>query len=478
MKRLVTTIALLVPILFLPITAIKAISITDELSPGTEINYQPVDFSTWADIAIAWAEYRLGDMNWYEMCASFVANAYMNTEAMSWNDSKAKPAEADAIDLPQRFNLTLQNTESGGWIHAPRGALIFFEKVINNPYGHVAIYLGNNQIIHSYGIVTISNLTELNFGPNNLIIGEYLGWTYPPDPEWRPENQIPQIVTTFTRAVDNSPISFRVYDSTGRVTGSVDGKIKAEIPGSFYYSHSKEITIAPSLENYRIEITSDKEAVYSITIMSSDVFGLLSLNLKNIQTDASLVHRYEIDRDKFTAGENGLNMYVNGETVISDTLFVTFEPYIISSTGPYSFEGTLNYWKITVVNEEVSIPATNNTSQKELNISSKTGGSVINPGEGIFLYDENKTVTLEARAEDGYRFTGWSGNTDLISSIGNTSATLAMNDNYKIVANFEKVSNTIESFITVFIIFLIIIGFIIFYLFRVRHKIPDEKPCR
>ena len=125
------------------------------------IDRTPSNFSSWADIAITWAEYRLGDSGWYGMCTNFVANAFMNTEATSWNYPNVKFQEAAAVDLPNILNLTLNNTEYGGWMYAPRGALIFFNQVSDDSDGHVAIYLGNNQIIHTYGIVTISNLNNI-----------------------------------------------------------------------------------------------------------------------------------------------------------------------------------------------------------------------------------------------------------------------------------------------------------------------------
>ncbi|MEN6333335.1 MAG: leucine-rich repeat domain-containing protein [Phycisphaerales bacterium] len=44
-----------------------------------------------------------------------------------------------------------------------------------------------------------------------------------------------------------------------------------------------------------------------------------------------------------------------------------------------------------------------------LRVSSTAGGSVIDPGEGEFGYDYNATVRLEAKADSGFKFTGWSG---------------------------------------------------------------------
>ena len=44
-----------------------------------------------------------------------------------------------------------------------------------------------------------------------------------------------------------------------------------------------------------------------------------------------------------------------------------------------------------------------------LSISSTAGGSVIEPGEGLFDYDHEQLVNLKASSEPPYTFTGWSG---------------------------------------------------------------------
>ena len=69
-----------------------------------------------------------------------------------------------------------------------------------------------------------------------------------------------------------------------------------------------------------------------------------------------------------------------------------------------------------------------------LTILSSGGGSVIQPGEGIFTYEQGETVCLEARANPGYVFSGWSGT---YSSTSNP-AYLTMNQNNSIWANFVE----------------------------------------
>jgi hypothetical protein len=41
--------------------------------------------------------------------------------------------------------------------------------------------------------------------------------------------------------------------------------------------------------------------------------------------------------------------------------------------------------------------------------TSTEGGSVASPGEGVFLYPQGETITLEAKCDPGYEFAGWAG---------------------------------------------------------------------
>jgi subtilisin family serine protease len=72
----------------------------------------------------------------------------------------------------------------------------------------------------------------------------------------------------------------------------------------------------------------------------------------------------------------------------------------------------------------------------DLAISSTAGGSVTNPGEGTFTYDEGTVVNLMARAEQGYRFVNWTGDVDEIADVDAAATTITMDDDSTITANF------------------------------------------
>ncbi len=69
-----------------------------------------------------------------------------------------------------------------------------------------------------------------------------------------------------------------------------------------------------------------------------------------------------------------------------------------------------------------------------LTLSSTNGGYVAAPGEGVFTYTSGETVRLEAEADPGYSFTGWSGN----FSSGSNPVDLSVDHDYEITANFEE----------------------------------------
>ena len=77
--------------------------------------------------------------------------------------------------------------------------------------------------------------------------------------------------------------------------------------------------------------------------------------------------------------------------------------------------------------------------QYDLSINSTEGGSVTEPGEDIFTYDEGTVVDLVAEAEEGYWFVEWTGNVSTIADIYAAATNITMNGDYEIIANFGSV---------------------------------------
>jgi len=73
-----------------------------------------------------------------------------------------------------------------------------------------------------------------------------------------------------------------------------------------------------------------------------------------------------------------------------------------------------------------------------LSISSTANGSVINPGQGNFSYNQGETVSLLAVADLGYRFINWTGDTNTISNTEHSQTTITIEGDYSITANFKQ----------------------------------------
>ena len=76
--------------------------------------------------------------------------------------------------------------------------------------------------------------------------------------------------------------------------------------------------------------------------------------------------------------------------------------------------------------------------QYDLTISSTEGGSVTEPGEDTFTYNEGEVVDLIAEAAEGYRFVEWTGDVGTIADVHAASTTVTMNGDYSITAEFVK----------------------------------------
>jgi hypothetical protein len=87
-------------------------------------------------------------------------------------------------------------------------------------------------------------------------------------------------------------------------------------------------------------------------------------------------------------------------------------------------------YSITAHFEEIS------SFQYDLTTFSTEGGSVTEPGQGVFTYDGGAVVDLVATPDEGYQFVDWTGDVDTIADIEAAVTTITMDDDYSITANF------------------------------------------
>jgi hypothetical protein len=76
----------------------------------------------------------------------------------------------------------------------------------------------------------------------------------------------------------------------------------------------------------------------------------------------------------------------------------------------------------------------------DLTTNSTEGGSVTEPGEGTYTYDEGTVIDLLAEADPCYEFINWTGDVGTIADVNAASTNIAMNGDYSITANFALIN--------------------------------------
>ena len=120
------------------------------------------------------------------------------------------------------------------------------------------------------------------------------------------------------------------------------------------------------------------------------------------------------------------------------TVTYTLTVPIDAEAGNYIIEGT-------VTGDEVVNPVGGDSTitvrvLHDLTTSSTYGGSVSDPGEDTFTYDEATVVDLVATPNAGYRFDEWAGDVGDVADVNDATTTVTMNGDYSVTANFCELS--------------------------------------
>jgi WD40 repeat protein len=110
-----------------------------------------------------------------------------------------------------------------------------------------------------------------------------------------------------------SPIEMRIFDSQGRITGEINGQIKEEIPNALYDNETEMIIIFFPNDTYYYEIEGMNEGTYGLKIISIETGDLTTFNSHDIPVAQLASHRYLIDWDTLSLGEQGVNVSVDSD---------------------------------------------------------------------------------------------------------------------------------------------------------------------
>jgi len=120
-----------------------------------------------------------------------------------------------------------------------------------------------------------------------------------------------------------SPGELRVYDSQGRVTGSVNGEVKEEIPDSVYFN-GNFVILSPS-DPYRYEVVGINAGTYGLGVISVETEKTNGLAAADIPISPNAVHEYTTNWDALSQGKAGVTLLIDAEgdglferTIISD----------------------------------------------------------------------------------------------------------------------------------------------------------------
>ena len=226
-----------------------------------------------------------------------------------------------------------------------------------------------------------------------------------------------------------------VYDLT--IASTAGGSVTIPGEGTFTYVKGEMVNVvAEAGEGYLfVNWTGDLGTIGN----ANDATTTITMN-GNYSITANFVAVYDLIISSTEGGsvtEPGEGTFTYDEGTVVD---LVAEPeagyYFVNWTGDVGTIGNANDATTTItMNGDYSITA-NFVAVYDLIISSTEGGSVTEPGEGTFTYDEGTVVDLVAEPEAGYYFVNWTGDVDTVADVDAASTTITMNGNYSITANF------------------------------------------
>jgi len=232
------------------------------------------------------------------------------------------------------------------------------------------------------------------------------------------------------------------------VSSTSGGSVTIPGEGVFEYHHCEEvILVATPDDGYRfVNWTGDVQEVVDVNSASTTIPSMLApysitANFEPLPpAEVSLTVSSTAGGSVTVPGE-GVFTYDEGTEV---GLVATPDSghYFAGWSGDVGTVHDVNSPSTTIVMEE-SYSITANfeeipDGQYALTVSSTAGGSVIVPGEGVFLYDAGTKVSLVANPASGHYFTGWTGNVGTVDNVNSPSTTITMEASYSITANFEQ----------------------------------------
>ena len=227
------------------------------------------------------------------------------------------------------------------------------------------------------------------------------------------------------------------------ISSTSGGSVTVPGEGAFAYGEGTVVSlVAEAEEGYRfVSWTGDVNTIADVEVSSTTI---------TMQGDCSIMANFGIQPGQYNltiSSTSGGSVTVPGEgafaydegTVVSlvagaeeDYRFVSWIGDVETIADVEAASTTITMQGDYIITANFATPQV----QYDLTISSTSGGSVTEPGEGAFTYDKGMVVSLIAEAEEGYRFVSWTGDVNTIADVEVASTTITMQGDYFITANF------------------------------------------
>jgi hypothetical protein len=200
--------------------------------------------------AIAWAKKRLGSSAYAGRCQAFVADAYAKGAGMP----RKSASTAKAARKLWRVSTSRKDI--------PVGAAVYFDSPTAPSAGHVALCIGNDQVIHAFSSIKITSVAS--------VIGAgyaYQGWGW--NGGVKPSGAV-QVVSTTTASSSNSSASSGSTGSTGsteKESEEITTVVSKSVTG-IGSGQKMALTGFPANLSYGIEILIQNDKVYMPTVES------------------------------------------------------------------------------------------------------------------------------------------------------------------------------------------------------------------
>jgi hypothetical protein len=231
-----------------------------------------------------------------------------------------------------------------------------------------------------------------------------------------------------------------LYDLTISIFSTGGGSVIEPGEGVFTYDEGTVVDLVATPDaGYRfIEWTGDVGTITDV----HDASTTITMN-GNYAVTANFVPIYDLTASSTEGGsviEPGQGVFTYDEGTIVDLVAIPDARYrFVEWTGDVGDIVDVHDASTTItMNGDYAVTA-NFVAIYDLTISSTAGGSVTEPGEGLFTYDEGTLVDLAAAPDAGYRFAQWSGNVTAIEDAYAASTTITMNGDYTVTANFVAI---------------------------------------